>query len=113
MPDVELSESIVTKVGHVPAVFVIGKSRNSELALEHLSISRQHALVLFMADGSTMLMDLESTCGTKVKGKGGMVKLKPHVPLQLTMGMTVRFGASSRLYTVARPRHRPPQRARS
>ena len=32
MPSVEFSEAAITKVGHAPGVFVIGKASNSELA---------------------------------------------------------------------------------
>ena len=71
--------------------------RKSDVLLEHSSISRRHAIILHRnSDGTLHLMDLGSAKGTTVNE----VKIDPNVPTELRDGDLVRFGRSTREYTV-------------
>ncbi|HVH17222.1 MAG TPA: FHA domain-containing protein [Myxococcota bacterium] len=50
---------------------LIGRNPTTDVTLLDENISREHALILFDADGGTYTIeDLQSTNGTKVNGKG-------------------------------------------
>lgn len=84
--------------------YIFGRNKDScDLLLQHDSCSRQHAALVYHKQLSRVfLMDLGSTHGTFI----GTMRLEPHKPTQLPIDTTIRFGASSRYYTL---RERPPQ----
>ncbi len=69
-----------------------------DVTLEHPSISRQHAALSADGRGGAVLTDLGSAHGTKL----GDVWLKPQGQKGFAVGAAVRFGASTRAYTLER-----------
>eukprot|EP00731_Ephydatia_muelleri_P031847 Em0023g354a len=84
--------------------YIFGRNKDScDFFLQHDSCSRQHAALVYHKQLSRVfLMDLGSTHGTFI----GTMRLEPQKPTQLPIDTTIRFGASSRYYTL---RERPPQ----
>ncbi len=68
----------------VKGELTVGRSKNSDIHLDDVSISRQHARVTAIA-GSVIVEDLNSTNGTSVNGK------KISAPQQLNVGDELRF----------------------
>jgi len=71
--------------------------RNDEVCdvvIDHPSASRKHAAIVHHTSGKVYLIDLQSGHGTFVDD----TRLKPHTPISLKEGTTIRFGASSRVY---------------
>jgi WD40 repeat protein len=74
--------------------------RNSvtcDVALDHPSLSRRHALIAYTGQGTLCVVDLGSTHGTFLNAE----RIPPNQPLTLEFGDSLTFGASSRVYTVA------------
>jgi hypothetical protein len=69
-----------------------------DVVLEHASVSRQHAALTVDGRGGVSLTDLGSAHHTKV----GDTWIKPHAPKSVPVGGVMRFGASTRTYTLAR-----------
>lgn len=84
--------------------YLFGRNKDScDFFLQHDSCSRQHAALVYHKHLSRVfVIDLGSTHGTFV----GTLRLEPQKPTQLPIDTTIRFGASSRYYTL---RERPPQ----
>ena len=84
--------------------FIFGRLEGCDVLLEHPSISRYHAVVVYrgaLEKGSKIeegfyVMDLGSTHGTVVN----KIALQPHVYHRIRVGYVVKFGASSRLYVL-------------
>eukprot|EP00747_Dinoflagellata_sp_TGD_P210167 gnl/TRDRNA2_/TRDRNA2_83481_c0_seq1.p1 gnl/TRDRNA2_/TRDRNA2_83481_c0~~gnl/TRDRNA2_/TRDRNA2_83481_c0_seq1.p1 ORF type:complete len:245 (-),score=62.25 gnl/TRDRNA2_/TRDRNA2_83481_c0_seq1:81-815(-) len=70
-----------------------------DFRLNHDSISRQHAAIT-VQKGQMYLTDLKSVHGTFVDGR----KLPANVPMRLTTGANLKFGASTRCYIFRLPR---------
>jgi pSer/pThr/pTyr-binding forkhead associated (FHA) protein len=72
-------------------VLSIGRSRDSDIFLEDLAVSRLHASIVNMGNGNYALKDEGSANGTKVNGQLA-TKYQPH-PLQegdrIQLGQTV------------------------
>ena len=68
----------------VKGELTVGRSKDSDIHLDDISISRQHARVTAIA-GSVIVEDLNSTNGTSVNGK------KINAPEQLNVGDELRF----------------------
>lgn len=84
--------------------FRIGRQEGNDLVLDHLSISRQHAVLVHgTADGplGATLFDLGSAHGTVRINAFGKEKLQPNVGLVLKEGDIIVFGASTRQYQLA------------
>jgi len=79
--------------------YVIGRLPSCDLALEHESISRYHAVIQHSSDGWAYLYDLNSTYGTKI----GKAKVPPRRFVRLKVGSVIKFGESSRLYVLLGP----------
>merc|ERR1711879_824408 len=76
---------------------VFGRHKSyADVILQHPSISRQHAVILHGKSGNMYLMDLGSSHGTYVNDR----RLDGEQREPLRDGDTVKFGASSRRYTV-------------
>jgi len=76
---------------------VLGRNADvCDVVLDHPSSSRKHAAIVHHKNGKLYLIDLQSGHGTFVDE----VRIKPNSPMSLKEGMTIRFGASSRLYVV-------------
>ncbi|KXZ47911.1 hypothetical protein GPECTOR_32g524 [Gonium pectorale] len=75
---------------------VLGRQPDCDVVLEHASISRQHAALTVDRGGAVSLTDLQSGHGTKV----GDTWLRPNAPRQLSALAALRFGASTRSYTL-------------
>lgn len=69
-----------------------------DVVLEHLSISRQHAHLSMDLNGRCFITDMASGHGTNVDG----LWLRPKAPRGLQLGSIIKFGASSRTYTVVK-----------
>jgi pSer/pThr/pTyr-binding forkhead associated (FHA) protein len=73
--------------------FIIGRlAEICDYTLEHPSISRQHAVIQFKADGAAYIFDA-STHGTRINKR----QLKPRVYAKLGVGDVIQLGQSSRL----------------
>eukprot|EP00794_Sanderia_malayensis_P020608 gene20608-22641_t len=89
--------------------YVFGRLEDCDVMLEHPSISRYHAVVVYKGissdesseQGSSgfYLMDLGSTHGTFLN----KMSLNPKVYYRLKVGYGVRFGGSTRLYILQGP----------
>jgi VWFA-related protein len=76
-------------------VVTIGRSSESDLTVDHNTVSRQHA-VIKLEDDSFRLYDLGSTNGTFVGGQ------QIHEPMTLEDGAAVRFGERAFIFKVIR-----------
>ncbi|CAN8245650.1 unnamed protein product [Cochlearia groenlandica] len=81
-----------------------------DFVLDHQSVSRQHAAVVPHKNGSVFVIDLGSAHGTFVANE----RLIKDVPLELEVGQSLRFAASTRVYVLRKnsealfTRHPPP-----
>eukprot|EP01112_Ceratiomyxa_fruticulosa_P000850 TRINITY_DN1078_c0_g1_i1.p2 TRINITY_DN1078_c0_g1~~TRINITY_DN1078_c0_g1_i1.p2 ORF type:complete len:256 (-),score=55.17 TRINITY_DN1078_c0_g1_i1:303-1070(-) len=65
-----------------------------DVVLDHPSVSRKHAAMVFHTDGRLYLIDLQSAHGTFLNGE----RIKANSPTSLKNDHEVRFGASTRSY---------------
>jgi len=72
----------------------IGRSAESDIVLEAATVSRQH-VVLFPDAGGMLLLDLESTNGTRLNG----VLVPPDEPVRLADGDLIQLGEVLAHYT--------------
>ncbi|KAG7400134.1 WD repeat-containing protein 70 [Phytophthora boehmeriae] len=98
---VEKEGSCIEKVSvSSRACYVLGRSEDqSDVWLQHPSVSRQHAAIIHGKDEQLCVMDLDSAQGTFVNGK----EMKPMEPHQLKGGDKIQFGASTRTYVFENP----------
>ncbi|KAK0596957.1 hypothetical protein LWI29_020514 [Acer saccharum] len=81
-----------------------------DFVLDHQSVSRQHAVVIPHKNGSIFVIDLGSAHGTFVANE----RLTKDTPVELEVGQSLRFAASTRTYILRKnidalfPRHPPP-----
>jgi len=81
---------------------VFGRSPDSDVVLEHPTISRYHALVQYKSEfehgqpAGLYLYDCGSTHGTFMNKK----RLEPKVYVRIKIGYIIKFGQSTRLYLV-------------
>ncbi|KAG4143858.1 hypothetical protein ERO13_D06G218700v2 [Gossypium hirsutum] len=81
-----------------------------DFVLNHLSVSRQHAAVVPHKNGSIYVIDLGSAHGTFVANE----RLTKDTPVELEVGQSLRFAASTRTYILRKnnaalfPRPPPP-----
>lgn len=81
---------------------VFGRSPDSDIVLEHPTISRYHAIIQYKSEfehgqpAGLYLYDCGSTHGTFVNKK----RLEPKVYVRIKIGYIVKFGQSTRLYLV-------------
>lgn len=97
--------------------FIFGRSSaHCDVVLEHNSISKQHAVLVHgspKGDAQATMIDLGASNGTFVSDETpkttedmkAMRRLEPQTPIILAPGMCVRFGESSRLYTLQSEGH--------
>lgn len=64
--------------------------------MEHLSVSRQHAALSVDLAGSVNVMDMGAAHGTKLDDTW----IKAQQPKAMPVGSKLRFGASTRVYTL-------------
>ena len=98
-----------------PAAFTVGRAAGCGLALEHASISRDHASITWH-DGYWWLRDAGSAHGTFHKWPtGGRVRLTSGVEVPLSDGARMSFGASTRIviFRIARSGAAQKRRSRS
>lgn len=67
-----------------------------DFVLDHQSISRQHAVVVPHKNGSIFVIDLGSAHGTFVANE----RLSKDTPVELEVGQSLRFAASTRIYVL-------------
>jgi len=77
-------------------VFKEGNLPSSDLILEHPSISRIHAAIVCDKKLGAVLVDLRSKAGTKLDGD----MISDNIPYRLKNGKKIKFGLSTRDYTV-------------
>ncbi len=81
---------------------VFGRSPDSDVVLEHPTISRYHAIVQYKSEfehgqpAGLYLYDCDSTHGTFMNKK----RLEPKVYVRIKIGYIIKFGQSTRLYLV-------------
>jgi pSer/pThr/pTyr-binding forkhead associated (FHA) protein len=81
---------------------VFGRSPDSDVVLEHPTISRYHAIVQYKSEfehsqpPGLFLYDCGSTHGTFINKK----RLEPNVYVRIKIGYIIKFGQSTRLYLV-------------
>jgi len=77
--------------------YLLGRQKELvDVLLEHPTISRKHAAIVHHVNGSCHIIDLGSTGGTWV----GPTRLAPHESRQLSEGITIVFGQSTRRYSM-------------
>ncbi len=84
------SQQVATIALKGASEWIVGRSLDSAVVLNHASISRRHARI-YEEDGAFYLDDLGSTHGTTVAGQ----RLERGQPVRLFDGLRVGFGASS------------------
>ncbi|KAL3627232.1 hypothetical protein CASFOL_028595 [Castilleja foliolosa] len=67
-----------------------------DFVLDHQSVSRQHAVVVPHKNGSVYVIDLGSAHGTFVANE----RLTKDSPVELEVGQSIRFAASTRIYVL-------------
>ncbi|GFP92805.1 nuclear inhibitor of protein phosphatase 1 [Phtheirospermum japonicum] len=67
-----------------------------DFVLDHQSVSRQHAAVVPHKNGSVYVIDLGSAHGTFVANE----RLTKDCPVELEVGQSIRFAASTRIYVL-------------
>ena len=81
---------------------VFGRSPDSDVVLEHPTISRYHSIIQYKAEfehgqsAGLYIYDCGSTHGTFVNKK----RLEPKVYVRIKIGYIIKFGQSTRLYLV-------------
>ncbi|XP_050214370.1 protein phosphatase 1 regulatory inhibitor subunit PPP1R8 homolog [Mercurialis annua] len=70
------------------------QSHMCDFVLDHQSVSRQHAVVIPHKNGSIFVIDLGSAHGTFVANE----RLTKDTPVELEVGQSLRFAASTRTY---------------
>jgi hypothetical protein len=81
---------------------VFGRSPDSDVVLEHSTISRYHAVVQYKSEfehgqpAGLYIYDCGSTHGTFINKK----RLEPKVYVRIKIGYIIKFGQSTRLYLV-------------
>lgn len=81
---------------------VFGRSPDSDVVLEHPTISRYHAIIQYKSEfehgqpTGLYLYDCDSTHGTFVNKK----RIEPKVYVRIKIGYIIKFGQSTRLYLV-------------
>ncbi|KAE8714865.1 phosphoglycolate phosphatase isoform 1 [Hibiscus syriacus] len=90
---------------------IFGRQHHTcDFVLDHQSVSRQHAAVVPHKNGSIYVIDLGSAHGTFVANE----RLKKYTPVELEVGQSLRFAASTRTYILRKnnaalfPRPPPP-----
>eukprot|EP00041_Stephanoeca_diplocostata_P037297 m.1402380 g.1402380 ORF g.1402380 m.1402380 type:complete len:649 (-) comp25010_c0_seq3:7729-9675(-) len=73
---------------------LVGRLPNTDIIMEHASISRYHAVIQCGDDNEVYIYDLGSTHGTKINKS----TISPRKYFRLRLGHMVQFGASSRVY---------------
>ncbi|RYH28409.1 FHA domain-containing protein [archaeon] len=80
--------------------FVLGRQHDAvDIAMDHPSISRRHAVLNFSKDGSLMLKDLNSAQGVVINKK----PCEKDKHIKLNVGDVIKIAASTRLYVVKGP----------
>mmetsp|Transcript_1387 Transcript_1387/g.1886 ORF Transcript_1387/g.1886 Transcript_1387/m.1886 type:complete len:370 (-) Transcript_1387:257-1366(-) len=75
--------------------YLIGRNPTvCDVILDHASISRKHAAILYHFSGAAYVVDLGSAHGTYL----GRRRLRPFQPRLLKSGKLLKFGASTRYY---------------
>ncbi|CAF1031073.1 unnamed protein product [Rotaria sordida] len=81
---------------------VFGRSPDSDVVLEHPTISRYHAIIQYKSEfehgqpAGLYLYDCASTHGTFINKK----RLEPKVYVRIKIGYIIKFGQSTRLYVI-------------
>ncbi|KAF8108389.1 hypothetical protein N665_0109s0016 [Sinapis alba] len=74
---------------------IFGRQQQTcDFVLDHQSVSRQHAVVVPHKNGSIFVIDLGSAHGTFVANE----RLIKDTPVELEVGQSLRFAASTRIY---------------
>ncbi|CAH2045984.1 unnamed protein product [Thlaspi arvense] len=74
---------------------IFGRQQQTcDFVLDHQSVSRQHAAVVPHKNGSIFVIDLGSAHGTFVANE----RLTKDTPVELEVGQSLRFAASTRIY---------------
>jgi pSer/pThr/pTyr-binding forkhead associated (FHA) protein len=78
------------------AVWLVGRQPTCDIALEHPSLSRQHAVLQHRANGALYLFDLASTHGTFLNKQ----RVDPNTYVTVVNGDFIKFGGSTRHFIV-------------
>ncbi|KIZ07690.1 MAP kinase phosphatase 5 [Monoraphidium neglectum] len=98
-PEGPVGKVVLGPVGpHQRIVFGRAPAPACDVTLEHLSVSRQHAALTVDGAGGVLVTDLGSAHGTRL----GDTWIKAQVQRGVPQGGVLRFGASTRAYTLER-----------
>ena len=71
----------------------IGRNKNSQIIINHNTVSKEHAMIEFDEEGNAYIKDLNSSNGTYVNGQ----KLS-NLPQKLVNGDAISFGKEPTVY---------------
>lgn len=80
------------------ATVYIGRAEGNGVVIDHVSVSRRHALLATNADATTTVTDLNSATGTFVGGQ----RTAPNVATTVGAGVALRFGDAEARFIVQR-----------
>ncbi|XP_010441504.1 PREDICTED: nuclear inhibitor of protein phosphatase 1-like [Camelina sativa] len=100
---------ILDRIHLVRRRHIFGRQHQTcDFVLDHQSVSRQHAAVVHHKNGSIFVIDLGSAHGTFVANE----RLTKSNPVELEVGQSLRFAASTRIYLLRKNKEalftRPP-----
>eukprot|EP00917_Polyrhabdina_sp_WS-2016_P011685 GHVP01025736.1.p1 GENE.GHVP01025736.1~~GHVP01025736.1.p1 ORF type:complete len:393 (-),score=73.83 GHVP01025736.1:310-1488(-) len=94
--DTEDASSTTQELPRSKCCVLLGKLDTSDVKLQHASISRRHALLVFLPSSQIGLVDLNSKAGTLVNG----VPVPPYEMKVLSISDKLQFGTSSRKFAL-------------
>ena len=78
------------------ATVYIGRAEGNGVVIDHVSVSRRHALIVSAADGTTTVTDLNSATGTFVGGQ----RIAANAATTVGEGVALRFGYAEARFIV-------------
>lgn len=77
-------------------VLLIGKHPENDIIVSHPSVSRTHAMVIADCNKGLVLLDMESTHGTRIDGTA----VKPYYPTIVLKSNEIQFGESTNKFQI-------------
>mmetsp|Transcript_47823 Transcript_47823/g.79588 ORF Transcript_47823/g.79588 Transcript_47823/m.79588 type:complete len:180 (-) Transcript_47823:531-1070(-) len=91
---VKNSETVGEKKIDDKRAYLLGRSPDCDIVLEHPSVSRHHCALVHHKNGTIFVLDLGSVHGTQVAGE----RIDSQTPTLFEEGCTLRVAASSRVF---------------
>jgi hypothetical protein len=77
---------------------VLGRAPTCDVAINHLGVSREHALLAVVDAGEASIVDLDSSNGVEIAGVG---RIQPQKPIEIKVGDAFRLSKHVRLELLA------------